>query len=212
MVPFRSSQTLSTMLIYCYYAHVVVAVLGAGVSIFGITISDEELMMAQTTPRVAFFLLVTGIYALIYLVLFLITAIAHCIWTNRSASNTIALGATGQTYTPNWSVGWFFIPLANIIMPYRVATEIVAASTPGYEGTAWKSLTAPGFLGWWWGCYILSGMISNASTRMVLSDDPGLSKFGEYLELASVATIIVSALLAAKYVRLVCDLQHNRSK
>ena len=50
-----------------------------------------------------------------------------------------------------------------------------------------------------WGFYILSGMISNASSRLIMTDDDSLILIGEYLELLSAAAMIASALLAIKY-------------
>src|SRR5262249_29946861 len=44
--------------------------------------------------------------------------IALLVWVYRANRNARALGAEGLAYSPGWSVGWFFVPLANLVMPY----------------------------------------------------------------------------------------------
>jgi hypothetical protein len=46
------------------------------------------------------------------------------IWVHRMQANTFALGVLGLRYTPAWAVGWYFVPIVNLWMPYRVMREI----------------------------------------------------------------------------------------
>ena len=69
-------------------------------------------------------------------------------WTHRAARNLPALGAQRLQYTPGWAVGWFFIPLANLVMPYFVGAEIWRESDPAQQGHGGKN-TSPLVACWW---------------------------------------------------------------
>jgi Domain of unknown function (DUF4328) len=66
------------------------------------------------------------------------------VWIYRAARNVRALGRKGMTITPGWCVGWFFVPIAMLFMPYRAMREI--AVTSDAEG---KGQTPAFVLGWW---------------------------------------------------------------
>jgi heme/copper-type cytochrome/quinol oxidase subunit 2 len=81
----------------------------------------------------------------------LATIVAFAMWTHRAARNLPALGARGLKYTPGWAVGWFFIPLAHLVMPYFVASEIWRESDPAQkhlDGQGGKA-ASPLVAGWW---------------------------------------------------------------
>ena len=52
--------------------------------------------------------------------LFVATFLLFLTWVYKSNVNVKALGASNMKYTPGWSVGWFFIPIANISKPYFI--------------------------------------------------------------------------------------------
>jgi len=68
-----------------------------------------------------------GIDALLILfqvALLFLTIIPFLMWVYRANWNAHALGAVGMRYRPGWAVGWYFIPIASLWMPYRVMREI----------------------------------------------------------------------------------------
>ena len=77
--------------------------------------------------------------------------IVFCMWTHRVARNLPALGGWGLKYTPGWAVGWFFIPLANLVMPYFVAAEIWRESDPEQRHLDGQEIkpASPLVAGWW---------------------------------------------------------------
>ena len=75
------------------------------------------------------------------------------IWLHRMQANSFALGILGLRYTPAWAVGWYFVPIANLWMPYRVMQEIWCANRnpPG-----WQYDPAPRALIFWWLLWLAS--------------------------------------------------------
>ena len=66
--------------------------------------------------------------ALVYTLSLVVTAILGLFWTFRVAWNARHLGAKGFDSSPAMSVGWYFIPGANIVMPYRALRQVYSAS------------------------------------------------------------------------------------
>ncbi len=86
-------------------------------------------------------------------------------WIYRANYNARELGAADMKFSPGWAVGWYFIPVANLWKPYQAMCEIWQASA---DPAHWKQQARGPILPWWWGLFVLSNLISNASLRMML--------------------------------------------
>jgi hypothetical protein len=51
-------------------------------------------------------------------------------WFHRAYKNLASLGATGLRYGAGWAIGGWFIPLANLVLPKRIANDLWRASDP----------------------------------------------------------------------------------
>jgi hypothetical protein len=91
----------------------------------------------------------SAILSIASMILWLGTIVAFAMWTHRVAMNLPALGSRRLQYTPGWAVGWFFIPLANFVMPYFVAAEIWRESDPEQTDPQAVKTTSPLVSGWW---------------------------------------------------------------
>ena len=76
----------------------------------------------------------------------LVSAILVSKWTLRASHNVRALGATNLMFSPRASVGWYFVPIANLWKPYQAMREIWQASV---SPSAWKRQQIPLLLPWW---------------------------------------------------------------
>lgn len=83
-------------------------------------------------------------------------------WIFRAAWNLRHLGAKRLEYTPGWSVGWYFVPFANLVIPFRAMREIWLAS---HEPTRWRE-TSVGTLTLWWTLWLAGNIIGNISFRI----------------------------------------------
>jgi hypothetical protein len=91
------------------------------------------------------------------------TALAWSMWQHRAQANLRALGAADLRYSPGWAVGWWYIPFANIVMPFKVMRELWQASEPRAGAIDWKATPSTSLLGWWWATwlgarYVLPGL------------------------------------------------------
>jgi hypothetical protein len=73
----------------------------------------------------------------------------------RANSTLRACGVRGLEYTPGWAAGWFYVPLANLVLPHAVASELWRASEPlaaddRIEARGWTKAPVPRFVHIWW--------------------------------------------------------------
>ncbi len=88
------------------------------------------------------------------------------VWVYRANRNAHKLGANGMSYTPAWSVAWFFIPVASVFMPYRVLRELWKASSAG-AGAHWQRAPVPSILGAWWAVWFAHCIIQYSPWSIV---------------------------------------------
>jgi hypothetical protein len=83
----------------------------------------------------------------LYLILLIGWLVSYMMWQYRAVSNVRVL--TGDSRTgPGWSVGWWFIPFANLVMPYLILKDLWQRTSP----------PAVGLIGLFWLSWILSGV------------------------------------------------------
>ncbi|HLV79922.1 MAG TPA: DUF4328 domain-containing protein [Chthonomonadaceae bacterium] len=87
---------------------------------------------------------------------YLATVAVFADWIYRADRRLHALEVKFLKYTPGWAVGYFFIPILNLLCPYYVVSELWRASDPeDRQGIGWRAQKAPRLLRAWWGCWLL---------------------------------------------------------
>ncbi|HEX8100555.1 MAG TPA: DUF4328 domain-containing protein [Actinomycetota bacterium] len=92
--------------------------------------------------------------ATIMTVFIFVPGIAWLIWQHHAHRNLRALGATDLRYSPGWVAGWWFIPFANVVMPYLTMRELWKASDPEAGAVEWKMNKKTWLLPLWWGTWL----------------------------------------------------------
>jgi Domain of unknown function (DUF4328) len=121
--------------------------------------------------------------------LFLYGAIGR--WIYRAAWNVRHLAAYAPSISPGMAVGWYFIPFASLVMPFRAMREIWQGSLLA-DGTASSAGAAQqdGILRWWWALFLITSFIGNAILRITMQDNASL----DTLLVKSAASIALDAL------------------
>jgi len=84
-------------------------------------------------------------------------------WIYRAAWNgRVFAGAKQLDFTPGWSVGWYFLPIANLWKPYQAMKEIWRASARPDKVDAAE---VPGWLPLWWFLWLAFSITSNFASR-----------------------------------------------
>jgi hypothetical protein len=98
-----------------------------------------------------------------YLVSLLACYILVACWIYRANANAHLFGGSEMTISPGWSVGWFFVPFANLVMPFRGVNETWQASQRA--AGRFDNLESP-LLGWWWGLWIANNIAANIAVYL----------------------------------------------
>lgn len=99
---------------------------------------------------------------LVYLAALVFAAVCVGRWIHRASANAHAVSDT-MSISLGWSVGWYFVPFANLVKPFQAMREIWQVSiAPGDPA----SVPVPSLLRWWWGLWLLSNILGNISFRL----------------------------------------------
>lgn len=148
-----------------------------------------------------------GFAALGFLAAFIISAIIVGMWIYRAHANLFAAGIEGLEFSPGWSVGWFFVPIANLFKPFQAMRELWNAS---YGLSDRFDADSPANMKLWWAAYLVSGVLGNISFRMELSASRETQSLISLVSAASGVLTIVSAWFLLQIIQGVLAAQHNR--
>ena len=200
----RDNRTLSKVLIGLFILNAVIAVAMA-------VITGLELMSLNTPEGVRawegsdlgpldFAMLgcgVSGFAAFVALI------VIFCCWKNRSCKNAWLLDPEAMSTTPAWSVGWYFIPIANLFKPYGAMRQIRDATCP--PGTLAAALPV------WWTLWILSNIADNASLRLSLNfDDIEKYKASSMIDIATLPLDLILISVVVHIIRKITGTQMSR--
>jgi hypothetical protein len=164
-----------------------------------------DVLAEKNDSRVA---IVNGLYSIfLFSSFFLIGR-----WFFVSAKLNHLLGIKELNISPRWSVGWYFIPFANLVMPYRSLKETFKAS---FNSEEWQNNRVPYDFPIWWATFLIGNGLSNVSLRMYL-------KLGEtytheqlnqisYIDIVADILLIINAIFLLRIVNIIYNNQKDKS-
>jgi hypothetical protein len=127
---YRSGQTRATVaqvwLAICGF----VAVLGAVHFLSGFNLIDQARSGLVTQADANAFDGQTLVLQWVDTLLFFPTGIVFLAWLSRTVDNVPVLGAGRPSVTPGWSIGWWFVPVANFFKPYLIVRDLNTRLAP----------------------------------------------------------------------------------
>jgi hypothetical protein len=127
----------------------------------------------------------------------LVIAVLFIVWQYRVAKNNEALERQHPRFTPGWSIGAWFIPVANFVIPVMIVQDLWRGATPTTPrgDPRWRSAKGSWLVGVWWAACLLSLLRFGASN----GDDTSLDDIesSNKIALVGVAATIVAAVLGA---------------
>ena len=182
---FRNAAALAAATQALLYANVAIAALAAAFLFVG--------WYDQSGPA--------ALLAIVELAFFVGCAIVFLFWLYRASSNARALGARDMMVSPGWAVGWYFVPLANLGMPYVTVRDLWKASAKPRD---WQIESAPATIAVWWGCWIVANATGLIAFRLELEMGAEALPATYGLSLVSEIFTIPAALLL---IRIVASIQ-----
>lgn len=168
-------------------------------------LSEEQAL--EDNPMGFFVLLLTFLLAVLELLIYLTTVVFFCVWLYRAADNLKSFNQWSRpSYSPGFAVGSFFIPFANLVIPYRAVKEVWEKSLTPDEAML-SAPGAPAVFPVWWAFWLVSSFAGNISMRLSFNENVPHST-------ATIVSIIASALhiIAAVFAYQVVDAIDKRQE
>jgi len=216
--PFVSAHGRATAVVALFVAFIFAASLAAVSNLMQISLLSGAEGGGLTAEQVEANDLRQLAVTLIAAAVFVALVVAFLVWLHRVVKNLPALGNPKSRieYTPGWAVGSFFIPFANLFMPYRAVREAWDKSNPlvrTAEGLTFAPLTPSRLLAGWWACWIAFGFVSRMASRLhSRADDPESILRTTWLMVVGDLVGIAAAVLAILVVRGLDRRQEERSR
>jgi len=103
----------------------------------------------------------TTIVGLLQFIFFIILGITFLRWIHRTNKNIGALSGVQLRFTSGWSVGWYFIPIANLFKPYQAMKELWYVSHKNES-------TTDSLLNRWWFLWIISNFVGRLAFKLIM--------------------------------------------
>lgn len=213
--PYRSAHSRAVAACVLLAATAAVSFLSALASVARIS---SGTVAAAASDDVTIFDFVDFGVGLLHIAVLVTTIVLFCVWLHRAYSNLPALGnpKAALKHSAAWAVGSFFVPIANLFIPFRAVRETWVKSDPAVAGVGYfppSSSSAPLSMNLWWAFWIISNVINNAAFRVRLNaKSEQMLVFAAWLDLSGDLLTIPAAIFAILVVREIDRRQEERSR
>jgi len=92
---------------------------------------------------------------------FLLGVVPIAMWIYRAHANLREAGVRELAYSPGWSVGSFFVPLVNVVIPFRAMRQLHNRS---HGESEWEANSPVADVTSWWSCHLAAMMVLALAT------------------------------------------------
>jgi hypothetical protein len=122
------------------------------------------------------------------------------VWQFRVAKNDEALDRPRPRFGPGWSIGAWFIPLANLVIPVLIVQDLWRGANPSTPrgDPAWRSARGSWLVGVWWAAWVVS-LLRYVAPNAGFNDSGSLDDLegSNVIALVGVVATAIAAVLAA---------------
>lgn len=129
--------------------------------------------------------------AIIEQLLYLATTVAFLMWVHRAYLNLARAGAPGLRFTPGWAVGYWFVPVLNIVRSKQILDDLWRATTPREDADSKDK----GPLTIFWLCALVVAGLARIIARRHGATIDGLKQMNGLLMVSHLAYIAAAAIL-----------------
>jgi hypothetical protein len=139
-----------------------------------------------------------GIIGFLFMVAFIFSAVFFIMWFRRAYYNLHQLLPGKLKYSEGWAAGAWFVPIFNLFGPYQISAEMHKNTENLLVENELDKRDSSRFstVGWWWGLWITSTVISQVSNNM---DD--LSSTGAWMSIVASLISIGSGFMAIRMIQ-----------
>lgn len=214
--PYVSAHGRARVVIFLFLAYVAVSLFSVVSNLLQISFLSDALAGGAVSEEGAEMNdLRQGAAAMLHLAVYLALAVTFLLWLHRASKNLPALGNPQShiEYMPGWAVGWFFIPLANFVMPYKAVREVWQKSDPAIKTETDRAFTPDAsspLLLLWWLSWIAMNVIGRITSR--LGRDASSIDTMRWVTWADIVGDLVGALAAVLALLVVRDIDRRQEE
>jgi hypothetical protein len=145
-------------------------------------------------------------------VLAIAAAVVFIIWQWRCAKNAELLGRDHPRFGPGWSIGAWFIPFANFVIPVLIFQDLWRASSAEARPGAWRKVRGSGLVGIWWAAFVVGAVTSRAVSGDEADTLADLRDQNDVLVAGFVVSVVAAALAIAVVVQLTKRFNERRAE
>lgn len=150
---------------------------------------------------------VVGLVAILYLAALLSSYVLVGCWIYRTNANAHGF-SDAMSISPAWSVGWFFVPLASLVMPFRGVEETWRES---HQAAGRYEEASSSLVGWWWGLWLATNVSSYLAYLFRGNSRQSLEVAG-YVTLISAAMSVATGIVLIRLMRRLDGAQLDASR
>lgn len=161
----------------------------------GVFVSEDTINLNDSTQQ---------INGIIYLIVFIISAITFIQWFRR-AYNNLHQRLTYLSLSEGWAAGSWFVPIINLYRPFQIMKELYD-ETSGLlvkRGLIEVNQLSTNYLGIWWAFWIINNLIGQIVFRM--SNNAQSIEDYSSMTLVSMVNSLVGIPLALLAIRIIKD-------
>jgi hypothetical protein len=208
----RSLQGLCSALTVLLWAAAGISVLGVIAYVNRVSVVDDALdartfgefvdAQGRADDADAF----VGIVVLLMVLVSLTIFVLLIIWMWRVAKNAEVLGRRQPRFGPGWTIGGWFIPVANFVIPVLVMQDLWRGTDPDAPpgDPIWRSRPGSGLVGWWWALHLASTVrfgIGRGDDNATSRDELRSLRTEDIIGAFGMAACVVAAILLIQVVR-----------
>ncbi|MEV6675118.1 DUF4328 domain-containing protein [Streptomyces sp. NPDC051162] len=163
-----------------------------------LSVSDDDLSRADVLYAAA------GLWQTMSM---LATSVVFIVWFHRARVNAEYFAQDICTMGRGWAIGAWFIPVANLWLPYRVAREVWQASAQSTPDGSWRKVSHAPVKAWW---FLLIGALAVdkiGSTFYNHADSPHALRQASTIVMISDLLSVAAAVFAILFVRKLTTMQ-----
>ena len=130
--------------------------------------------------------------------------VVFIVWMYRAAKNNEALGRQSPRFGPGWSIGAWFLPLANLVIPVLIMQDLWRGAAPEVRRGVrdWRAGSGSILVGFWWAA-LIGSFLRFSYSGSGLHDRGSLDDIenSNTVALVGVVITVVAAVLAILLVR-----------
>ncbi|MEU2184888.1 DUF4328 domain-containing protein [Streptomyces thermolilacinus] len=133
------------------------------------------------------------------------TGIVFIVWFHRARTNAEVFGPDEQRRTPGWAIGSWFIPIANLWIPRKIAGDI-------WDASELDKRAPRAVLNTWWTLWVVASLAGRTAERLWERAEEYDAIRRAALGLAASSVLeLVAAVAAVLFVRRLTAMQHAKA-